>query len=42
MNIDVSGISVTALNTVEGGSAVATSNIIIRPVQISIHKPIRG
>ena len=36
MNIDVSGISVSALNTVEGGSAVATSNIIIRPVQIII------
>lgn len=36
MNIEVSGISVSALNTVEGGSAVATSNIIIRPVQIII------
>ncbi len=36
LNIDVSGISVSALNTVEGGSAVATSNIIIRPVQIII------
>lgn len=36
MNIEVSGISVTALNTVDGGSAVATSNIIIRPVQIVI------
>ena len=34
LNIDVSGISVSALNTVEGGSAVATSNIIIEPVQI--------
>lgn len=36
INIDVSGISVSALNTVKGGSAVATSNIIIRPVQIII------
>jgi len=36
MNIEVSGVSVSALNTVEGGSAVATSNIIIRPVQIII------
>ena len=34
MNIDVSGVDVRATNTVEGGSAVATSNIIIRPVQI--------
>lgn len=34
MNIDVSGIEVRAINTVEGGSAVATSNIIIKPVQI--------
>jgi hypothetical protein len=34
MNIDVSGISVSAINTVEDGSAVATSNIIIKPVQI--------
>lgn len=34
MNIDVSGITVSAINTVEGGSAVATSNIIIKPVQI--------
>jgi len=34
LNIDVSGISVSAINSVEGGSAVATSNIIIRPVQI--------
>jgi len=32
--IDVSGISVSAINTVKGGSATATSNIIIRPVQI--------
>ncbi len=34
MDIDVSGVSVSAINTVEGGSAVATSNIIIKPVQI--------
>lgn len=34
MIIDVSGISVSAINTVKGGSATATSNIIIRPVQI--------
>ncbi len=34
MNIDVSGVDVRATNTVEGGSAVATSNIIIKPVQI--------
>jgi hypothetical protein len=34
MNIDVSGITVSAINTVEGGSATATSNIVIKPVQI--------
>ena len=34
MNIDVSGINVQAVNTVEGGSAVATSNVEIKPVQI--------
>lgn len=34
MNIKVSGISVSAINTVEGGSAVANSNIVIKPVQI--------
>ncbi len=34
LNVDVSGISVSAINTVNGGSAVATSNIIIEPVQI--------
>jgi len=34
MNIDVSGIDVKAINTVQGGSAVATSNIVIKPVQI--------
>lgn len=36
LNIDVSGISVSAINTVQGGSAVATSNIIIKPVQIIV------
>jgi hypothetical protein len=39
MNIEVSGVSVSAINTVEGGSAVATSNIIIKPVQIIICPP---
>ncbi len=34
LNIDVSGINVQAINTVQGGSAVATSNIEIKPVQI--------
>ncbi|MGA9097998.1 MAG: hypothetical protein WB392_03610 [Methanotrichaceae archaeon] len=37
MNIDVSGITVSAINTVAGGSAVATSNIIIKPVQVIIY-----
>jgi hypothetical protein len=36
LNIDVSGISVSAINTVKGGSATATSNIIIEPVQTII------
>jgi hypothetical protein len=36
LNIDVSGISVRAVNTVQGGSAIATSNIIIEPVQIIV------
>jgi hypothetical protein len=36
VNVDVHGISVSALNTAEGGSAVATSNIIIKPVQIIV------
>ena len=36
MIIDVSGISVSAINTMKGGSATATSNIIIRPVQIIV------
>jgi hypothetical protein len=34
MIIDVSGISVSAINSVKGGSATATSNIVIKPVQI--------
>jgi len=34
LGIDVSGITVSAINTMEKGSAVATSNIIINPVQI--------
>jgi hypothetical protein len=34
LNIDVSRVDVRAINTVQGGSAVATSNIIIKPVQI--------
>ena len=34
LDIRVSGISVRAINTVEGGNATATSNIIIEPVQI--------
>ena len=36
LNIEVTGISVSAVNTVQGGSAVATSNIVIKPVQIII------
>ena len=36
LNIDVSGISVRAVNTVQGGTAIATSNIIIEPVQIIV------
>ena len=36
MFINVNGITVSAINTVEGGSAVATSNIVIKPVQIII------
>lgn len=34
LDIRVKEISVRAINTVEGGSATATSNIIIEPVQI--------
>jgi hypothetical protein len=36
LNIDVSGISVRAINTVPGGTAIATSNIQIEPVQIIV------
>jgi hypothetical protein len=36
LNIDVSGISVQAINTVQSGSAIATSNIRIEPVQIIV------
>jgi len=36
LNIDVSGISVRAINTVPGGTAIATSNIKIVPVQIIV------
>jgi hypothetical protein len=36
LNIDVSGISVSAINTVQGGTAIATSNIKIEPVQIIV------
>ncbi|MGB5099524.1 MAG: hypothetical protein WBN94_02855 [Methanothrix sp.] len=36
LSIDVHDISVSAMNTMQGGSAVATSNIIIEPVQIIV------
>jgi hypothetical protein len=36
LNIDVNGISVSAINTVQGGTAIATSNIKIEPVQIIV------
>jgi hypothetical protein len=39
LNIGVHGISVQAINTIEGGNAVATSNIIIRPVQTIVDFP---
>jgi hypothetical protein len=39
LNIDVHGISVQAINTIEGGNAVATSNIIIKPVQTIVSFP---
>jgi len=39
LSIDVQDISVSAINTVQGGSAVATSNIIIEPVQIIVCPP---
>jgi len=39
LNVEVSGIIVNAINTVEGGSAVATSNIVIEPVQTIVYAP---
>jgi hypothetical protein len=39
LDIDVHDISVSAINTIQGGSAVATSNIIIEPVQIIVCPP---
>jgi hypothetical protein len=36
MNIDVSGISASAINTAEGWSAVVNNNIIIKPVQVIV------
>jgi hypothetical protein len=39
LSIDVHDISVSAINTIQGGSAVATSNIIIEPVQIIVCPP---
>lgn len=36
LNIDVHDISVSAINTMKGGNAIATSNIIIEPVQIIV------
>jgi hypothetical protein len=36
LKINVQGVSVTALNTAEGGHAEAISNIIIKPVQIIV------
>jgi hypothetical protein len=36
LDTDVSGISVRAINTVPGGTAIATSNIKIEPVQIIV------
>jgi hypothetical protein len=39
LNIDVHDISVSAINTMQGGSALATSNIIIEPVQIIVCPP---
>jgi len=39
LNVEVSGISVNAINTVGGGRAVATSNIFIEPVQTIVYSP---
>jgi hypothetical protein len=35
INVDVSRITVVAINVAEGGRAVATSDILINPVQIT-------
>jgi hypothetical protein len=39
LNIDISGISSTAINTAPNGNAVVNSNIIIKPVQIIVLTP---
>jgi hypothetical protein len=39
LKIEVRGITTKAINTVEGGRAIATSNIIIKPVQIIVCSP---
>ena len=39
LSVDVHDISVSAINTMKGGNAVATSNIIIEPVQIIVCAP---
>ncbi len=39
LKIDVSGVDVKAINTVPGGSAVANSNIVIKPVQVIVVPP---
>lgn len=39
LKIDVSGVDIKAINTVPGGSAVANSNIIIKPVQVIVVPP---
>jgi hypothetical protein len=36
LSVNVHDISVSAINTMQGGNAVATSNIIIEPVQIIV------
>jgi hypothetical protein len=36
LSVDVHDITVSAVNSIKGGSAVATSNIIIEPVQILV------
>lgn len=40
LNVYVSNILVSAMNTVEDGNAAATSNIIISPVQTIIYSPL--